>query len=71
MMKVKLGVLALAVSFSLPALAATTITGAGSTFVYPVLSVWASDYATATGIHINYQAIGPLQLLTNPLIQQI
>lgn len=58
MVKVKLTVLALAASFSLPALAATTITGAGSTFVYPVLSVWASDYAKTTGTQINYQAIG-------------
>ena len=58
MMKMKLTVLALAVSLSLPVLAATTITGAGSTFVYPVLSVWASDYAKATGVQMNYQAIG-------------
>ncbi len=37
---------------------ATTITGAGSTFVYPVLSRWASDYRKATGDEINYQSIG-------------
>ncbi len=58
MVKMKLAVLALAVSFSTPALATTTMIGAGSTFVYPVLSVWASDYAKATGVQINYQAIG-------------
>jgi phosphate transport system substrate-binding protein len=34
------------------------ITGAGSTFVYPVLSAWASDYATQTGTKVNYQSIG-------------
>ncbi len=37
---------------------ATTITGAGSTFVYPVLSRWAADYKKATGDEINYQSIG-------------
>ena len=37
---------------------ATTITGAGSTFVYPVLSRWASDYKKAAGDEINYQSIG-------------
>jgi phosphate transport system substrate-binding protein len=34
------------------------ITGAGSTFVYPVLSAWASDYQKQTGASINYQSIG-------------
>ena len=37
---------------------ATTITGAGSTFVYPVLSRWANDYKKATGDEVNYQSIG-------------
>jgi phosphate transport system substrate-binding protein len=36
----------------------TPITGAGSTFVYPVLSRWASDYKKSTGDEINYQSIG-------------
>ena len=34
------------------------ITGAGSTFVYPVLSAWASDYQKQSGTSINYQSIG-------------
>jgi phosphate transport system substrate-binding protein len=34
------------------------VTGAGSTFVYPVLSAWASDYAKKTGTNVNYQSIG-------------
>jgi len=34
------------------------ITGAGSTFVYPVLSAWASDYKKQGGANINYQSIG-------------
>ena len=38
--------------------AATDITGAGSSFVYPVLSKWSATYAEKTGNHINYQSIG-------------
>ena len=38
--------------------AATTITGAGSTFVYPILSKWSADYDKKTGSKVNYQSIG-------------
>ena len=41
-----------------PASAAQQITGAGSTFVYPVLSAWAADYQKQSGTSINYQSIG-------------
>ena len=34
------------------------ITGAGSTFVYPVLSAWAADYQKHSGTSVNYQSIG-------------
>jgi phosphate transport system substrate-binding protein len=34
------------------------ITGAGSTFVYPVLSAWSADYAKSNGSKVNYQSIG-------------
>jgi phosphate transport system substrate-binding protein len=34
------------------------LTGAGATFPYPIYSKWFSDYATRTGIKINYQSIG-------------
>lgn len=34
------------------------LTGAGATFPYPIYSKWFSDYATNTGIKINYQSIG-------------
>jgi phosphate transport system substrate-binding protein len=37
---------------------ATGVTGAGSTFVYPVLSAWAADYRKQAGVDINYQSIG-------------
>jgi phosphate transport system substrate-binding protein len=41
----------------LPASAAD-LTGAGSTFVYPVLAKWADVYRKDTGIGLNYQSIG-------------
>ena len=50
--------LAASTSLALAASAGATITGAGSTFVYPVLSKWASDFKKAGGDEINYQSIG-------------
>lgn len=44
--------------FANGAIGTTTITGAGSSFVYPVLSQWAQTYNKETGIQINYQPIG-------------
>ncbi|MQP77694.1 phosphate ABC transporter substrate-binding protein PstS [Stenotrophomonas sp. MYb238] len=44
-------------SFALVAQAAD-ITGAGASFVFPVMSKWSADYATATGNKVNYQSIG-------------
>ncbi|MFI4976387.1 MAG: phosphate ABC transporter substrate-binding protein PstS [Caulobacterales bacterium] len=37
---------------------AADLTGAGSTFVYPVLSKWSADYAAKFGDKVNYQSIG-------------
>jgi phosphate transport system substrate-binding protein len=37
---------------------ADEITGAGSTFVYPVLAKWADVYRKDTGVELNYQSIG-------------
>src|SRR5438552_1382753 len=34
------------------------VTGAGSTFVYPVISKWADTYKKETGTSVNYQSIG-------------
>lgn len=34
------------------------ITGAGATFIYPLLAKWSDDYNRATGNRINYQSIG-------------
>jgi phosphate transport system substrate-binding protein len=41
-----------------PRASAQQVTGAGSTFVYPVLSAWAADYQKQSGTRINYQSIG-------------
>ncbi|HJS46630.1 MAG TPA: phosphate ABC transporter substrate-binding protein PstS [Gemmatimonadales bacterium] len=40
------------------AAAATSLTGAGATFPYPLYSRWFDSYRTATGVAINYQSIG-------------
>jgi len=37
---------------------AADVTGAGASFIYPVMSKWSSDYSTATGKKVNYQSIG-------------
>ena len=37
---------------------AAEATGAGSTFVYPILSKWAEGYRQKTDLKINYQSIG-------------
>jgi phosphate transport system substrate-binding protein len=50
--------LALAAGFGFAAQAQTQITGAGSTFVYPVLSKWSADYSKTTHVEVNYQSIG-------------
>lgn len=34
------------------------VTGAGSSFVYPILSKWSGDYVAAGGDRVNYQSIG-------------
>lgn len=34
------------------------LNGAGATFPYPIYSRWFSDYASETGVKINYQSIG-------------
>lgn len=52
--------LGIALNLSLPngASAAQEVTGAGSTFIYPVLYKWATDYDQKTGVKVNYQSIG-------------
>lgn len=37
---------------------AADVTGAGASFVFPVMSKWSAEYHAATGHRINYQSIG-------------
>ena len=46
-----------AAAFATQAFAAD-ITGAGSTFAYPIYSKWAEAYKQQTGVGLNYQSIG-------------
>lgn len=49
---------AAAASVSVASIADAAVTGAGSSFVYPVLSRWAADFKKAGGDDINYQSVG-------------
>ncbi|HZX78690.1 MAG TPA: phosphate ABC transporter substrate-binding protein PstS [Lysobacter sp.] len=55
--KFRLAALAVATTFAANAFAAD-VTGAGASFVYPVMSKWSADYAKASGKKVNYQSIG-------------
>jgi phosphate transport system substrate-binding protein len=50
--------LALAAAFAATSASAADITGAGSTFVFPILSKWSADYSARTGVKVNYQSVG-------------
>ena len=55
----RIAVLVLCSAFAVPALAQTTLNGAGATFPYPMYSKWFSEYHNAhPDIQINYQSIG-------------
>ncbi len=56
----KFSILALAVALttSVGTAHAVDITGAGSSFVYPVIAKWSAAYAAKTGNRVNYQSIG-------------
>jgi len=55
--KFRIAALALATAFAANAHAAD-VTGAGASFVYPIMSKWSADYAKATNKKVNYQSIG-------------
>src|SRR5688500_2355173 len=55
--KSRVAALALAAVFSTTT-HATDITGAGATFIYPLLAKWSADYNKATKHRVNYQSIG-------------
>ncbi len=51
-------VFAAALSVAMGAHAAESITGAGSTWVYPLVAKWSARYNELTGVQVNYQSIG-------------
>lgn len=55
--KLRLATVALTAAFSASAFAAD-VTGAGASFIYPVMSKWSADYAKSNGTKVNYQSIG-------------
>jgi len=55
--KIRMTTLAIAALLATGAQAAS-ITGAGSSFVYPVLSKWSAAFHDKTGNEVNYQSIG-------------
>ncbi len=40
------------------AASSTSLTGAGSTFVNPIMTHWAPEYTKETGVAVNYQSVG-------------
>jgi phosphate transport system substrate-binding protein len=49
----------LCLGLAIPALAQTTLNGAGATFPYPIYSKWFSEYHKAhSDVQVNYQSIG-------------
>lgn len=58
--KSRLAVAVIAASsvFAANAANAADVTGAGASFIYPVMSKWSADYNAATGKKVNYQSIG-------------
>jgi phosphate transport system substrate-binding protein len=57
-MRIHLYATVIAASVAATAVCAASLTGAGGTALFPVLSKWAAQYAQETGDTINYQAIG-------------
>ena len=51
-------ILTAAIAAGLTSTAQAAVTGAGSTFVFPVLSKWAAEFKKNGGDEINYQSIG-------------
>jgi phosphate transport system substrate-binding protein len=54
----RLAVAGLAAFIGATSAQAADITGAGATFIYPILSKWSDSYNNKTGNKINYQSIG-------------
>ncbi len=54
----RISLTAMAVVMATSTAFAGDISGAGSTFAFPILSKWAEAYKAATGVGMNYQSIG-------------
>src|SRR5690606_12589715 len=57
-LKARFAGVALAATFGIASAQAADITGAGATFIYPILAKWSDSYHKATGNKVNYQSIG-------------
>lgn len=57
-LRTRLLALAAAAVISTNVYAAGELTGAGSTWVYPLIAKWADAYRTQVGAQVNYQSIG-------------
>ncbi len=57
-LRARVAVAVLASIVGVQAFAATEITGAGSTWVTPLVAKWSAAYATQVGTQVNYQSIG-------------
>lgn len=57
-LKLRAAALGLAVALAAPAAQAADVTGAGASFVFPLMSKWSADYSAATQNRVNYQSIG-------------
>ncbi len=55
--KIRIAAVALTAALASPAFA-TDITGAGASFIFPVMTRWSADYNKETGSKVNYQSIG-------------
>jgi phosphate transport system substrate-binding protein len=57
-LSIRLSTAIIAIAASVGAAQAAEVTGAGASFVFPLMSKWSADYNTATQNKINYQSIG-------------
>ena len=58
MFKTRAAAALIAAASSISLAHANDVTGAGASFIYPVMSKWSADYKGATGKQVNYQSIG-------------
>ncbi|MBO9717812.1 MAG: phosphate ABC transporter substrate-binding protein PstS [Pseudoxanthomonas sp.] len=58
MFKTRVAATLIAAASSISLAHAADVTGAGASFIYPVMSKWSADYKGASGKQVNYQSIG-------------